>query len=360
MTDEEWKSLTHTLDDEEIADDIYDAELGEIYSGVLPIGSQGCTYLHALIVSGEYSGRVVNVDMDISKPKFCFENNFLDWYERWLDEIISGILLKDGNVWFGYTMGGDDNKLLGVFNRSGNKQEKLEALYGLNKLISVSDKSCEILLEICSANDKDFKRLAAKLLTKFSYPMATDVLKKLIHGDDEDCLVACQSIFWYARNTSKDWAEMLLQRLPAVNHDETFCFISYILKEAKIDYGNDLIPFCTHESENIRTTAYYSLGLLKNKKEYVNQFILGLSDESPAVVHTTLQALEYVKDPALLNAYKEIIDRFPTDKNYILTNLNYRLEEMGFKGRKDFMRRFGKKPQPSHGLLKKILEYIKR
>ena len=44
------------------------------------------------MIEGEFRGRIVNLDFDLDKPVFAFESNFLDWYERWLDEVISGEL----------------------------------------------------------------------------------------------------------------------------------------------------------------------------------------------------------------------------------------------------------------------------
>lgn len=102
-TEEEWNNLTKKINDDEIGDKEYDEELGKIYSGILPIGSQGCTYYHGILLNGKHKGKVVNIDLDCLKPKFTFENNFLDWYERWLDETISGELLKDDSMWFGYS-----------------------------------------------------------------------------------------------------------------------------------------------------------------------------------------------------------------------------------------------------------------
>ena len=179
MSDEMWSELTKRLnDDDEISDADYELELGKVFSGLLPIGSQGCSSLHVLIVSGEDAGRVVNLDMDLHTPKVCYEDNFLDWYERWLDEIISGILLADGPAWFGYTMGGDDNYLLSVFNTSSEDQTRLEALNGLAKLLSIEDKSKDKLLEISSDGySVAVRHTATQMLAQFSYERAIPVLE---------------------------------------------------------------------------------------------------------------------------------------------------------------------------------------
>ena len=84
-----------------MSDEEYDLAAGNIYAGILPIVSQGCTYLNGLVVTGPYKGRVVNLDFEFGEPSFAFEENFLDWYERWLDEVILGALDKSPS-WFGF------------------------------------------------------------------------------------------------------------------------------------------------------------------------------------------------------------------------------------------------------------------
>lgn len=103
MSDDFWHSLTRKTDHPRgLTDEEYEEETGKLYGGILPIGSQGCTFLHGIILNGKYRGRVVNLDLDRHKPYFAFEKNFLDWYERWLDEVISGYLITNETIWFGY------------------------------------------------------------------------------------------------------------------------------------------------------------------------------------------------------------------------------------------------------------------
>jgi len=366
MSADTWSELTKRLnDDDEISDEDYELELGKVFSGLLPIGSQGCSSLHGLIVSGENAG-VVNLDMDLQRPMVCYEDNFLDWYERWLDEIISGILLADGPSWFGYTMGGDDSYLLNVFSQSSDDEARLEALSGLAKLLSISDESKDKLLQISSGEySSSVQHSATQMLAQFSYERAIPTLEELVDGDDIDCLVCCQSIFWYAKHQSSNWAEKLTARLDkGVQNKETFQFITYVLKESGTDYGRTLLPYCTHESEDIRVSSYYSIGLLKNKRDYLDQFVISLNDKSSLVVHASLQALTWVKEKSLMTSYMMIIERFKTDENYVLTNLNHRLKELGFSSRADFTARFrnaeNDPDRVKFGFFELIKGYLKR
>lgn len=102
ISKEEWESLTASLEDENVPDEEYDRLFTEIFAGVLPIGSQGCTYLHGLILNGPHAGRVINMDMQGLQPRFAKDDDFLDWYERWLDLILDGTLTTGGVIWYGY------------------------------------------------------------------------------------------------------------------------------------------------------------------------------------------------------------------------------------------------------------------
>jgi hypothetical protein len=103
MTDAEWRNLTKALEEDNLSDKAYYLEFAKIYGGILPLGSQGCTYVHGLVLNGPHKGKVVNLEMSADqKPSFAPYASFLDWYEHWLDEIISGKLIKKAPSWFGY------------------------------------------------------------------------------------------------------------------------------------------------------------------------------------------------------------------------------------------------------------------
>jgi hypothetical protein len=112
MSDQAWETLTERIaSDDPISDKDYEVEIGKIFGGILPLGLQGCSFIHALIINGEYAGRVVNIDVSMSKPHFADEKTFLDWYEGWLNEIISGHLLQAKAIWFGYGKNETDSEL---------------------------------------------------------------------------------------------------------------------------------------------------------------------------------------------------------------------------------------------------------
>lgn len=326
MTDDFWKSLTKNIDEnDEISDEEYEIELGKLWAGILPIGSQGCTYLHGIVLNGQFKGRVVNLDMDRQKPQFAYEVNFLDWYERWLDEVISGDLIKDTPSWFGYCKGGTEEELLASFIDSKNIDEKSDNLNGLlnkNHLSSQTVNQIENLI----VNNFEPQKTLIQLLCKSSYEKAKPHLIDLIKTD---LCAVFQFIYWYAKNKSHEWTNIIEENIQRIDDEETFRFCTYLLKETNSDIGKLIEPFTKNINENIRVQAFYTLGQLKNKKDYLECFIEGLKDNSNWVVHSTLQALSNVIDDRLLQHYRQIAEKFPTEQDYILVNLNHRLAEYG-------------------------------
>lgn len=328
LTDQQGKSLVHA--DEHLTDQDYDELTHKLFAGVLPVGSQGCAYLHGLILNGPYRGRVVNLDIDKQKPHFTFEKNFLDWYERWLDEIISGELIREDADWFGYSKGGSEEDLLKVFVNSSDFEERSECLRGLLNKKRLSPEGLDKVLGLIATTTEKEKILLIQALCKSDYEIAKPFLVNLIQSN---LLSVLQFIHWYAPSKSAEWAAQMAENMHRIDDDETFRFCTYVLKAGAVNYGHLIAPFTKNDNEHIRNQAFYALGQLNNKQIFIDDFIHGLNDESTNVLRTSLQALEGVKDDRLLSQYKKIAERFPEEQDYILVNLNHRLKEYGFNNK---------------------------
>lgn len=325
MDAEYWSELIKEIEKDDISDEVYEKELGKIYAGLLPIGSQGCTYHHAIVLNGQFKGKVVNIDSDFQKPKFTFESSFLDWYERWLDEVISGDLL-DSPSWFGYGMGGTTKDLLQTYFSTTEFKIKIDCLSAILKKASLDIGSLNFIEEEYQLSSGELREIQLQVLVKFDYDRA---FNHLVAYKDENLLAVFQFVFWYAKDKSADWLGIIESSIEKINNEETFTFCTYLLEEIDVNYAYLIVPFTSHENENIRVSAFYVLGQLKNKSEYVETFIRGLNDEVGVVIHASLQALNGVRDKRLLRSYKGIAERFKKEQNYILANLNHNLKEYG-------------------------------
>lgn len=331
MSDEFWNTLNQNLEEnEDLADEDYELELSKIFSGLLPIGSQGCSYYHALVLNGEFKGRVVNVDSDRQKPYFAFEPDFMHWYERWLDEIIPEDVMAKQPDLFKYTLGGITSYILEVYFSADDYETKMECLSGILKKQNINSETIDILEQEYKLCSGEIQKKLLQLLTKFDFERAYPYL---VDFAEVSLLAVFQFVFWYAKDKSFRFLDIIKSNADNINDEETFDFCTYLLKEMNFDYGAIIVPFTTNQSENIRVSAYYSLGELQNKTDYIDAFIAGLNDSSNRVIHITLQALEGIKDKKLLKYYKAIAEKFPVEQDYILVNLNHRLKPFGLNNK---------------------------
>ena len=337
MTQEEWESLSDPLlTDEEEEDeeegyvieveDNYIEECGKVFGGLLPLGSQGCTYYHALVLNGKYAGRVVNVDLDLAQPKFAFETNFLDWYERYLDEVISGQLLDKRPTWFGYHRGEPAEELLNEYEQTTDRKTQTDCLDGVyHKRPPLSDGILDKVEALIALNNED-KDFLIKILTLSSYERAKPYLQTLVTEKPKKVF---QYIWWFAKDHCADWVPAVKEHLPTITDEEMFNFATYLLTEATDNFEEDILPFTNNVNPRIRLTAYYTLGKSQKKEQYIDTFIKGLQETDNDVLRTVIQAISGVKDERLLPYYKQIAKRFSKDEDYILSNLKWALEPFG-------------------------------
>ena len=330
MTQEEWETLSDPLlpseEEEEDDDDKYFAERAKVFGGLLPLGSQGCTYEHALVLNGKYAGRVVNVDLDLAQPKFAFEANFLDWYERYLDEVISGQLLDDRPTWFGYHRGESAEVLLNEYEHTTNRKTQTDCLEGVYHKKPPLEPALLNKIEKLIALDNEDRTFLIEILTQSSYERAKPYLQDLVTNDPKKVF---QFVWWYAQDHCADWVSVIKELLPTITDERTFDFATYLLTEGDDNFEEVILPFTDNENLQIRSTAYYTLGKSKKKEQYLDTFIKGLQETDTGVLCTVMQALSGVEDKRLLPYYKAIAKRFPEEKDYVLSNLEHRLAFFG-------------------------------
>ena len=334
MTEEEWETLSSPLltkeeeetEGEGVTKEDYTQQCGKVFGGLLPLGSQGCAYYHALVLTGPYAGRVVNVNWDLLKPVFAFETNFLDWYERYLDEVISGQLLDDRPTWFGYHRGEAAELLLNEYQHTTDRKTQTDCLEGVyHKRPPLPDAVLDKVEALIALNNED-KDFLIEILTLSSYERAQPYLEALVTEKPKKVF---QYIWWYAQDHCADWVPAVKELLPTITDEETFNFATYLLTEGDDHFEDVVLPFTDNADPQIRSTAYYTLGKSQKKEQYLDTFINGLQETDNKVLHTVIQALSGITDKRLLPYYKQIAKRFPEEKDYILSNLERRLASFG-------------------------------
>lgn len=272
LTTTQWEAL---LEDKSISD-------SDIDGGILIIVDQGCTYYNGLVLNGKYKGRVVYLNVENAvecPPFFAFEDNFLDWYERWLDEIISGDLLQKDACWFGMAMGGDESTLLQVYQDAETLENQLDCLTGLLVKHRLNSKTLDFISrELHDDNNFDLQQKLLFVLTKHDYPRAKTYLQQ-----QKQFRHVVEAVHFFAREHAADWVDYLYQHLPHVNNKDDLSNGIWILETANDDYGELLIPLTQSPDVEIRKEAYDFLGLLCNRKttvQYIACLEAGEKDEN--------------------------------------------------------------------------------
>jgi hypothetical protein len=326
MSEEDWALLASGLGfDSDLADKAYEAAVCTLFGGLLPIGTQGCTYIHCLVVNGPLAGRVVNVDLEYSRPPvFAHEPDFLAWYERWLDEVISGDLQQTSS-WFGYVKGGSEMQLLAGLQACGDLREEREFLEGLLSKRSLAHATLLDLAQFYSDRE-EHRSTICRIVCKSDYAMAKPLLSDL--GQREP-LAFFQCLHWYARDRVTEWEHLILTCAEKIDDEETFRFFTYVLEPLRVDRGAHLAPYTRSPNTGIRVQALYALGNIEDKQRFLDCFIEGLNDTATETVRTALQALAGVRTPSILPHYQRLLGRFPVEQDYVLSNLDQRLAEFG-------------------------------
>lgn len=323
----DWQALVASVQaGGETDDDGFDGAQGTLFGGILPLGSQGCSSYHGLVVNGPLTGRVVNFDTELGAPPvFAFEADFLAWYERWLDEIIAGDLLQEGPPWFGYARGGAEAQLLAGWLGSEDAHTAQEYLAGLLYKARLSDATLDALAA-CEAGTEMHRVLVCQIVCKHDPGKARPLLTVLAA---QDPLAFLQCLHWHARGQTPQWQAQVLSIADGITDVETFRFFTYVLEALPVDRGPILAPYTRHGQAGIRRQALYALGKLADRKPHLPCFIAGLHDEDGSVVHAALQALSGLKHCSLLAHYRLVAQRYPEERDHVLANLDHRLKELG-------------------------------
>lgn len=168
---EKWKEMKKRVDIDssnvdELTDDEFIHEYSELFQGMMCIETQGCTYYTMLVVAGEYKGRIVHVDVSLGAPAFDKENNFLDWYEKWLNKVI----YKKDELGFDFIINASEDELLDIFAFSREQHYKLACLQGLSNFSHLSRKALNILKESSFDSDNKVSETAINILEQFELP----------------------------------------------------------------------------------------------------------------------------------------------------------------------------------------------
>lgn len=316
MTKEKWNHLIEPLiSDEDISDPEYDAARDRVMGGMLCIGTQGCEYDMYLVLEGKHRGEIVyTADFYPDHPFFfVYEDNFLDWYERWLDEII----LDYDIAWFGSRMPGDENALIQGYQNAPNEEIKSKALDGMFKFKKISQPTIDFLRSVAEQRQND-RTTAIQLICKTSFDAGRDYLLELLHSErNEDFLQALMILNWYGKSFDlAEFIKVILQSLDRVHDSETLRHVGYVLESSGAITLQNFASFLCHTDSNIQSAAIYATRNCNDKSEsweIIEQMLVGGDKE---VVKNTILFWGVIPHEKLLRHYKVAWPEYKSNINF--------------------------------------------
>lgn len=299
------------------------------YTGVLPIGTQGCTLMTGLMLTGPYRGQVVYYDDDLCGPPFFLrEKGVLAWYERWLREVIAGY--DDEETDFGLNVDGNPAQLMELYEQTGDPDEKIEIINSYYKFQTLPGKQKTYFKQACAGeSDMRIRMELIKMLAHFQVPGMTKEIDALWeYGAYAEAVSVIQ---WGSTlDVTKDWYEKVFEILPQL-HGEAFRNACYIFRSVR-DYPNvnagRLKDALRREDldQNELNSMFYCIKELDGKEEVLDYFCDYLpAEEDTYSLLLALEAIEGVTSRRLQEIFVKLLDKYRTHEN---TKFDYKGSQM--------------------------------
>ena len=326
MSEEEWDRIVNP-ESRQKGEKVYP------YTGVLPIGTQGCTLMTGLMLTGPYRGQVVYYDNDFCGPPFFVrEKGFLSWYERWLREVIAGY--NDEECGFGLNVDGNPRQLMELYEQTEDPEERKEIIDSYYKFETLPGKQKTYFKQACAQEtDMEVRMKLIKMLVRFHVPGMTKEIEKLW---EYGAYAEAVSIITYEGTweVKEAWYEKIFEILPQLqgNGFRDACHTFGAMKDYPNVHAGRLKEALVREDldRNDRIVLFHSIRDLKGKEEVLDYFLDYLStEENPTMLIYAVWCTEGVKNQQLQELYVKLLDKYRTHEN---ARFDYKGSQMVLKG----------------------------
>jgi len=308
MSIEEWNNLIAPILDDNISDEEYDKAHERIMGGLAYIGTQGCEYDMYIVLNGSHCGRVIYTDSFYENQPFFFvyETTFLDWYERWLDEIIAGYDIS----WFGTKMSGDETALINFYTTAKDDETRLAALNSMFKFKKCSSGTI-LFLKACAdvTEDKSCFTTMVSLICKTSPIEGADYVLRLLAGDDNDILSALTTLWHYFKDNLNPYIPFVKEALAKTESAKALTYAGYILNATNSASLNNFERFLLSNDVGMVKDAIYAScsAAHANQRQAVDLAVKFLQHLDDNVFHAFIMFWPIFSDSRLLHIYEHFL-----------------------------------------------------
>jgi len=226
------------------------------YRGLLAVSSCGCTYWCTLVVSGPARGRIcyINEVVDCEAPYFPEDEDFLTWYERWLDELESGADMG----WFGFGAKGDESRLRTVLVANPSAVGRRDATFSLAKRSRLSIDSVRAL-DRASREDPapSVRASAVHALRRVRFGLVRATLKATLDDPSPVVRAATLSVLGPHRRVVGD--EPFVAQLASDDESVVEAAVFSLLRGSTHHLHAEFAKLLEHSNPRIRTNGAYAL-----------------------------------------------------------------------------------------------------
>ena len=308
---------------EEITDDEeYDAMMKQVCSGLLVIGTQGCTYDNLLMWKGSEAGKMVYIDWNLEPEygPFLTGMTFLEWYGHFFLEILAGHDVTS----YGYLSLKTEKELIKDYSEAAEAREKEGILTAFYRFTEADPETIEFLAGLEDA-DIDGKQTA--LLFQLSPERGLAVFEKQLRGNRQQAAVSCARKM-PEQYKDRYYPEMIRLLYCTGIQDKTR--LLYFLGDCGCKRAADIAGFAMDEANSCvdRKTAVYIMGKCPDKTDYIPLFRQLMRGDSYWLAHTALQAMAGTPCAELVETYSWMWEKYKTDK-IMVSNLETAFKTCG-------------------------------
>ena len=291
---------------------------------VLPLGTQGCTFMTGLVLDGPDQGRVIYYDEDrCGPPTVMREPDFLAWYERWTREVIAGY--DDEEMYFGLYLDGTPQELMELYEEAEDVQIRVEIEESCYKFQELPSKQKTYFKKACdSEQDPRLRMVLIKMLSRFHAPGMAEQIDVLwdFGAYPEAISVICYEGGW---ETQESWWPRVLEKMSSLQGQpfRDACHIFSALKDYPEIHAGLLKEQLYRENldRNDRNSLFTCLSKLNGREDVLDYFLDYLPDEKNhkrMEYHTLIYAIwvtKGIQDPRLTRVWVSLLDKFRTTQD---------------------------------------------
>lgn len=300
-----WNTVMQECED----DEKYDEIMQNLHTGMLVIGTQGCTFDNILMCKGSECGKIVYIDWNLleDSPPFLTGLTFEEWYMSFFQEIIQGNDVRG----YGYKYLGSEEDLIRIYENA-NLLEKKNVIASFLRFHKLSDRSRIFLMSI-SQKELDAARLS--VLLKSDSASGVKLFENFLSGSNIAAAVEC------VRQLPQKEKDRFYQPMLEILYTEDKVDkerILYYLHDCNCRKAADILQFAMNKKnpEEERKAAIYVMGQCADVSEYIDDFILLMREDSYWIVHTALQSAKRagLQSPELTNHYQWMKEKYRDDE----------------------------------------------